>query len=99
MLTKTKKYLTKIDFAINMSELIKRVEEALEQIRPYLQADGGNVSLVEITDDNIVKVELQGACKSCSMSMMTLKAGIEESIKRSVPEIKSVEAINLTEMV
>jgi len=82
-----------------MSELIKRVEEALEQIRPYLQADGGNVSLVEITDDNIVKVELQGACKSCSMSMMTLKAGIEESIKRSVPEIKSVEAINLTEMV
>jgi Fe-S cluster biogenesis protein NfuA len=82
-----------------MSELIKRVEEALEQIRPYLQADGGNVSLVEITDDNIVRVELQGACKSCSMSMMTLKAGIEESIKRSVPEIKSVEAINLTEMV
>ncbi|MBK7182222.1 MAG: NifU family protein [Bacteroidetes bacterium] len=82
-----------------MSEMIKRVEEALEQIRPYLQADGGNVSLVEITDDNIVKVELQGACKSCSMSMMTLKAGIEESIKRSVPEIKSVEAINLTEMV
>ncbi len=82
-----------------MSEMIKRVEEALEQIRPYLQADGGNVSLVEITDDNIVRVELQGACKSCSMSMMTLKAGIEESIKRSVPEIKSVEAINLTEMV
>lgn len=82
-----------------MSELTKRVEEALEQIRPYLQADGGNVSLVEITDDNIVRVELQGACKSCSMSMMTLKAGIEESIKRSVPEIKSVEAINLTEMV
>ncbi len=82
-----------------MSEMIKKVEEALEQIRPYLQADGGNVSLVEITDDNIVRVELQGACKSCSMSMMTLKAGIEESIKRSVPEIKSVEAINLTEMV
>jgi len=82
-----------------MSEITKRVEEALEQIRPYLQADGGNVSLVEITDDNIVRVELQGACKSCSMSMMTLKAGIEESIKRSVPEIKSVEAINLTEMV
>ena len=96
---KNKKYLTNIDIAIDMSEMIKRVEEALEQIRPYLQADGGNVSLVEITDDNIVRVELQGACKSCSMSMMTLKAGIEESIKRSVPEIKSVEAINLTEMV
>lgn len=82
-----------------MSDIVKKVEEALEQIRPYLQADGGNVSLVEITDDHVVKVELQGACKSCSMSMMTLKAGIEESIKRAVPEIKTVEAINLTEMV
>ncbi len=78
-----------------MSDLIARVEAALEQIRPYLQADGGNVSLVEITDDNIVKLELHGACKSCSMSMMTMKAGIEESIKRIAPEIVSVEAINL----
>lgn len=78
-----------------MSDLIKRVESALEQIRPYLQADGGDVSLVEITDDHIVKLELKGACKSCSMSMMTMKAGIEESIKRVAPEIKSVQAINL----
>jgi len=78
-----------------MSTLIKQVEEALEQIRPYLQADGGNVSLIEITDDNVVKLELLGACKSCSMSMMTLKAGIEETVKRAVPEIKSVEAVNL----
>ncbi len=78
-----------------MNDLVKRVEEALEQIRPYLQADGGNVSLVEITDENVVKLELQGACKSCSMSMMTLKAGIEETIKRSVPEITAVEAVNL----
>ena len=76
-----------------MNDLIKKVEEALDQVRPYLQADGGNVSLVEITEDYIVKLELLGACKSCSMSMMTLKAGIEESIKRSVPEIKSVEAV------
>ncbi len=79
-----------------IDSLSKRVEEALDQIRPYLQADGGNVSLVEITDEFIVKVELHGACKSCSMSMMTMKAGIEESIKRSVPEIKSVEAVNLS---
>lgn len=78
-----------------MSDLTARVETALEQIRPYLQADGGNVSLVEITDDNIVKLELHGACKSCSMSMMTMKAGIEESIKRIAPEIKGVQAINL----
>lgn len=77
-----------------MNDLIKKVEEALDQVRPYLQADGGNVSLVEITDDFIVKLELLGACKSCSMSMMTFKAGIEESIKRSVPEIRAVEAVN-----
>jgi Fe-S cluster biogenesis protein NfuA len=82
-----------------MSDLIKRVEDALDQIRPYLQADGGDVSLVEITDNNVVLLELQGACKSCSMSMMTLKAGIEETIKRAVPEITAVEAINLTSMV
>lgn len=78
-----------------MSDLAKRVEDALEQIRPYLQADGGNVSLVEITDEKVVKLELLGACKSCSMSMMTLKAGIEETIKRSVPEVTGVEAVNL----
>jgi Fe-S cluster biogenesis protein NfuA len=82
-----------------MIELTKRVEDALEQIRPYLKADGGNVSLVEITEDNIVRLELLGACKSCSMSMMTMKAGIEETIRRSVPEITAVEAVNLTAMV
>jgi Fe-S cluster biogenesis protein NfuA len=78
-----------------MSDLTAKVEAALEQIRPYLQADGGNVTLVEITDDNIVKLELQGACKTCSMSMMTMKAGIEETIKRMAPEVKEVLAINL----
>ena len=81
------------------SELHTKVEEVLDQIRPYLQADGGNVTLVEITKDNIVRVELQGACKSCSMSLMTLKSGIEETIKRVLPEITSVEAINLPAMV
>ena len=77
-------------------ELVQRVEEALQQIRPYLQADGGNVSLVEVTADKVVRLELHGACKTCSMSLMTMKAGIEESIRRSVPEILSVEAINLS---
>ena len=81
--------------AVN-TDIISRIEEALAQIRPFLEADGGNVSLVELTENNIVKLELQGACRSCSMSMMTLKAGIEETIKRAVPEIISVEAINLT---
>jgi Fe-S cluster biogenesis protein NfuA len=78
-----------------MNNLVIKVEEALDQVRPYLQADGGNVSVIEITKDYIVKLELLGACKSCSMSMMTLKAGIEETIKRAVPEIKGVEAVNL----
>lgn len=77
-------------------ETIAKIEEALEQVRPYLQADGGNVNFIEVSEDNIVKLELLGACKSCSMSMMTLKAGIEETIKRAVPQIKGVEAVNLS---
>lgn len=78
------------------AEMIRKVEEALQQIRPYLEADGGDVSLLEVKD-NIVKLQLHGACKSCSMSMMTLKAGIEESIKRAIPQIISVEAVNIAE--
>jgi Fe-S cluster biogenesis protein NfuA len=72
----------------------EKIEEALNSIRPYLEADGGNVQLVEITEDNVVLVELHGACKSCSMSSMTMKAGIEETIKRAVPQIIRVEAVN-----
>lgn len=79
-----------------MIDLTEKVEGALEQMRPYLQADGGDVSLIEITDDKIVKLELLGACKSCSMSVMTLKAGIEEAIKRAAPEIRGVEAVNVS---
>ena len=77
-----------------MTELKSKVEEALDSIRPYLEADGGNVQLIELTEDFTVKVELLGACKSCSMSTMTMKAGIEETIKRSVPQIKSVVSIS-----
>lgn len=76
------------------TELLDRVEQALESIRPYLITDGGNVRLVEITNDMIVKLELLGACGSCPMSAMTLKAGVEESIRKAVPEIKGVHAIN-----
>ena len=72
----------------------EKIEEALNSIRPYLEADGGNVELLEITDDLVVKVELQGACKNCSMSSMTMKAGIEETIRRAVPEITKVEAVS-----
>jgi Fe-S cluster biogenesis protein NfuA len=71
-----------------------KVEEALNSIRPYLEADGGNVELIDISADNVVQVELIGACKTCSMNMMTMKAGIEETIKRSVPEVKSVISVS-----
>lgn len=77
------------------TELTNRIEEALNQIRPFLEADGGNVKFLELTPDMVVKLELEGACKSCSMRMMTFKAGLEETLKRSVPEIKGVEAVNL----
>lgn len=79
-------------------DLLQKVEEALESIRPYLEADGGNVSIEEITPNNIVRLKLHGSCGSCPMSIMTLKAGIEQAIKRAVPEIESVEAINLTDI-
>jgi Fe-S cluster biogenesis protein NfuA len=76
-------------------DLINRIEEALTSLRPFLEADGGNVSLLEVTEDNVVRIEFQGACKSCSMNVMTFKAGIEEAIRRAAPEVKSVEAVNL----
>lgn len=79
-------------------KIITRVEETLEQLRPYLEADNGNVTLVEITDDMIVKLKFLGACSSCNMSTMTLKAGIEQSILKAVPEIKSVEAVSVQEV-
>lgn len=78
--------------------IYEKVEQALDTIRPYLQKDGGNVSVEEITSDNVVKLKLLGTCASCSMSIMTFKAGLEQAIKKAVPEIVSVEALNLTEM-
>lgn len=79
--------------------IINKIEEALNQLRPFLEADGGDITLVEVTNDYIVKVELHGACSSCNMSMMTLKAGVEEAVKRAVPSIVSVEAINMLKSV
>ncbi len=78
--------------------LLEQVEAALNTIRPYLETDGGNVSIEEITPDNVVKLKLLGACGSCPMSIMTLKAGIEEAIKKAVPEITGIEAVNLTDI-
>lgn len=76
------------------TQLIDRIEETLAQLRPYLEADNGNVSFVELTDDMVVRVQLEGACSLCSMSSMTLKAGIEQSLLKAIPEIKGVEAVN-----
>jgi len=71
----------------------EQVENALAKIRPQLQADGGDVELVEITENNIVQVRLQGACAGCPMSQMTLKNGIERVLKQQVPEVKGVESV------
>ena len=70
-----------------------RVQTALNQIRPTLQRDGGDVVLVDVTEDGIVKVQLTGACKGCPMSQITLKQGIEKYLKSEIPEVVSVEAI------
>ena len=71
----------------------QKVEEALELIRPYLQADGGDISLVEVTHDLVVKVKLLGACNGCPMSFQTMKNGVEQVIKKVLPEIKAVETV------
>ena len=75
--------------------LIEKVEIALNQIRPYLKSDGGDVRVLEITEDKTLRLELLGACGSCSMSAMTFRGGIEETIRRDVPEILKVIAINV----
>jgi len=73
--------------------MIEEVKQVLEQIRPALQADGGDVELVEITEDGVVKVRLKGACGSCPMSTMTLKMGIERTLKEKVPGVKEVVGV------
>jgi Fe-S cluster biogenesis protein NfuA len=78
------------------TELIEKIEIALDSIRPYLEADGGNVKILEVTSENVVMLELLGACGTCPMSAMTLRAGVEDAIKRAVPEITGVRAVNLT---
>ena len=84
---------------INKKEIESKVLAALDQLRPFLHADGGDMEFVEIKDDATVVVRLLGACKDCSMSMMTLKAGLEEAVKKAAPEVKSVEAINIPELI
>lgn len=77
-----------------MSSLLLRIEAALDSIRPYLQADGGNVRVLEVTAAGVLRLELEGACGTCPMSPMTLRAGVEDAVRRAVPEIMAVEAVN-----
>ncbi len=78
------------------NELKERVERALDSMRPYLEADGGNVKVLDVSDEGVARLELLGSCGTCPMSAMTFKGGLEESILRAVPEVKKVEAVNLT---
>lgn len=75
--------------------LIEKAKMAIDSIRPYLEADGGDISILNITDDMKLEVALHGACQTCHMSQMTLKAGVAEAVKNAVPEIKDVIAVNI----
>jgi Fe-S cluster biogenesis protein NfuA len=79
----------------NHSELESKIKNVLEQIRPYLQSDGGDIKYIGLTEDNVVNVELTGACGSCPYSIITLKNGVETAIKKAIPAVKAVEAINI----
>lgn len=79
-----------------MEHIGSLVERALEDMRPFLKADEGDITLEEVTADGVVKVRLHGSCVSCSMSPMTLRAGVEEAIKKLAPKVKHVEAVNVS---
>ena len=78
---------------MSSAEVTHQIEQALDSIRPYLEADGGNVELVEINDNWDVVLRLTGACSSCSMSEMTMTAGIEETLRRAIPQLKNIKAL------
>jgi Fe-S cluster biogenesis protein NfuA len=80
---------------MDVQDTIQRIEAALADLRPFLEADGGDITLEEVTTDGIARVRLHGACTNCAMSPMTMKAGVEDAIKRAVPQVKAVEAVNL----
>ncbi|GAB3785251.1 NifU family protein [Spirosoma horti] len=85
-----------METVVNNDQLISKIERALDSMRPYLAADGGNVKILEVTGDKTVRLELMGSCGSCPMSAMTFKGGLEEAILKAVPEITKVEAVNIT---
>lgn len=81
--------------SLDPAQAVPRIQRALDELRPFLAADGGDITLEEVTDDGVVRVRLHGACTNCAMSAMTMKAGVEEAIKRVAPEVRAVEAVNV----
>jgi len=81
---------------LNSDEILARVEQALNGLRPYLEADGGNIRVLEFTSNQTVRLEFLGNCGNCPMSSMTFRAGVEEAIRREVPEVRQIEVVNLT---
>jgi len=75
-------------------ELIDRIDAALEDVRPHLAVDGGDVEVIDVTEAHVVKIKWLGTCETCSMSAMTMKAGVEQAIKGRIPEVAGIEAIN-----
>ncbi len=75
-------------------EFLRRIDEALNDVRPHLAVDGGDVEVVDVTDEKVVKIKWVGTCKDCTMSAMTMKAGVEQAIKGKIPEVISVLAVN-----
>jgi len=80
--------------SVEKQELIEKVDKALDDIRPHLAVDGGNIEIVDITDDLILQINWLGNCSSCSMSAMTMRAGVEQTLQGKVPQIKGVQAMN-----
>jgi Fe-S cluster biogenesis protein NfuA len=78
---------------LHKKDLLQKIASAIDTVRPYLKADGGDVELIDVTDDFVVKVRLTGACDGCPFSLMTLRAGIEQAVRRNVPEIKALQAV------
>ena len=75
--------------------LKERIDRALDELRPFLRSDGGDITVVDVRDDLVVEVELQGACAHCAKAAMTMRAGVEEAVRRVVPEVKEVVAVNM----
>lgn len=81
--------------SVNRSELSQRIDRALEELRPFLRSDGGDIRVVDVKEDLTVEVELQGACAHCAQAAMTMRAGVEEAVRRAVPEVTKVVAVNM----